>query len=292
MPIRFRCACGKSYQVAEEHAGRSMPCKACGENLTVPATSQSSSGKGSPKSGSGKGPPPVLAGKRKKKSKRRPEQLDDPATSGVEIPPKMIAMFAVPVVLVLCAIGYGVYKSRAPSGPAKPAGPAAMTTYVSEHGNFRVDHPEDWSADGGGGTGGRPPWVKFEPGDALFQIRASPTGASIGDIAGAGAGTFGVAELPEDLEPVAQVHEFRKIYVEADYNDYEETPAEIINLPYGEGRISEFTGDEGLLGADVRGYRVTLLGTQFQYNVIAKCPEDQWDDYSATFKKMIDSIDK
>src|SRR5882724_11077084 len=36
--IAFSCPkCGKSFRVADEHAGRSAHCKACGTNLTIPS---------------------------------------------------------------------------------------------------------------------------------------------------------------------------------------------------------------------------------------------------------------
>ena len=37
MPIRFKCVCGKLYQVKDEAAGRLVKCKACGKTVRVPA---------------------------------------------------------------------------------------------------------------------------------------------------------------------------------------------------------------------------------------------------------------
>ena len=36
MPITVTCTCGKQYQVANEHAGKSFTCKACNTSGTVP----------------------------------------------------------------------------------------------------------------------------------------------------------------------------------------------------------------------------------------------------------------
>jgi hypothetical protein len=38
MPISFQCGCGRTIRTAEENAGRSASCPACGVQLLVPAT--------------------------------------------------------------------------------------------------------------------------------------------------------------------------------------------------------------------------------------------------------------
>src|SRR5580698_1106631 len=43
MPIAFNCACGKSFSVKEEFAGKKTKCPACGAALIVPAVSSSPS---------------------------------------------------------------------------------------------------------------------------------------------------------------------------------------------------------------------------------------------------------
>ena len=200
-------------------------------------------------------------------------------------------MIAVPTVLVLGGIGYGVsqmYSSDGDGGGAgaQAAAPVKMVEYRSEHGGFSADYPEGWSEEGGGGTGGVPPYAKFKTGEALFEIRANRRGSAVS----AGVPMDTGEEIPEELEPVAQMHDFQKQKFKADYNDYEETPAKKIEIPFGNARISTFTGDEGLLGSKIKAYRVTLLGHNHQFNVTAKCPEKQWDEYEPMFMKMINSI--
>src|SRR5262249_51799963 len=36
--IRFRCACGKQFQVQAEYAGRKTKCPSCGEPVVIPKT--------------------------------------------------------------------------------------------------------------------------------------------------------------------------------------------------------------------------------------------------------------
>ena len=36
MPIKFKCPCGKAYQVADAHAGKAVKCPQCGQALTIP----------------------------------------------------------------------------------------------------------------------------------------------------------------------------------------------------------------------------------------------------------------
>ena len=36
MPIKFKCPCGRAYQVADEHAGKRVKCRACGAMIPVP----------------------------------------------------------------------------------------------------------------------------------------------------------------------------------------------------------------------------------------------------------------
>ena len=109
MPIRFSCECGKSYQVDDKHAGRSLTCKACGEPLIVPGSEPPKAARQPTKRSAGL--PPVVAGRSQKPKKRKRADVGETTSSDAKLSPGMIAMLVVPVVLVIGGIAYGVYRT-------------------------------------------------------------------------------------------------------------------------------------------------------------------------------------
>ncbi|MFO1095277.1 MAG: hypothetical protein U0992_18525 [Planctomycetaceae bacterium] len=157
-----------------------------------------------------------------------------------------------------------------------PPEPLTYSEHAHKEGNFKFDYPNGWEVASGGGTGGVPPWGTFSKDDVSVDIRADLKGASIADIANAGANQS-TEELPPELSPVAKVHQFQHdVKYKIEYDDFEETPGGFYDVPFGRGWLSEFTASEGAFGGKIHGYRLTLLGGMHQFNVICKCQEKNW----------------
>lgn len=300
MPIKFRCTCGKVYKVADDHAGRKIVCKGCGKKLKIPGAVEAAVAAGDSfefsselpdRSPKGAAPPPLVVGKRKRKP------AADAPSAAAEISSSRKTLLIAGLVLfgLVGAGGIAFVALDAGGGGGRDAAPPAPQQYVafsSEHGGFRCQYPEGWSAEQGGGTGGVPPWARFKDGTATIQIKASASGSAISDIAGAGQFPGGLDDqLDDDLTPIAQVHSFQRDKIALDYSDYEEKPGENVTIPWGEVRMSEFTASEGF-GSKVQGFRVTLTGVQWQFNMLCTCPPRKWDQYRPIFDHVIRSVDR
>ncbi len=296
MSIKFRCTCGKAYKVSEANAGRKMVCKGCKKTLRVP--------KGTPVPAAPKSeefefdddsardprsvtaaPPPLVNVKRKRRRQEETEKPRDPSKGRKTFLIAALALFG------LAGIGGVGYVVATSSSAAKaPAEPQMYVQYKSEEGGFSADAPDGWETDGAGGTGGLPPWARFKDGTASISIKADRIGNSMSDMFGASQAPGGLEEMPDELTPIAKLHEFQKERIALNYSDFEEQPGKNIKIPWGEVRIAEFTASEGF-GSSVRGYRMTMSSVQWQFNVVAKCPKRKWDQYQPIFDHVLHSID-
>ena len=154
--------------------------------------------------------------------------------------------------------------------------------------SFRCDAPKAWNVESRGGSGSIPPSVRIEKGAVKIVYRSSPSGAAIQDMAQAGANLAG--ELPDELKPVARVHDYQKEKFSHEMTNYREIGGvEKIDTGWGEGRLSIFTASTGLSGT-IYGYRVTLLTTQFQWNVVCQCnTKREFAAYQPMFRRVVES---
>lgn len=166
--------------------------------------------------------------------------------------------------------------------------PKDFEKFTEQNFNFSCEVPKDWEVDARGGQGNVPPTVRIEKGNIKIAYRSSMSGAAIQDMAQAGANQAG--ELPDELKPVAKVHEYQREKFKQETPDYTEVgPVERIDTGIGEGRLSEFTGSVGF-GGKFYGYRVTLLTTQYQWNVVCKCKtKREFEAYKPIFRRIIAS---
>jgi len=255
-----------------------------------------------------------LPGKPGAKKKRRDSEDDAPkskkkkkrsSSSDGTPKPALIAMLAILGLVGVGGIGFVLIKVF--GGGGAKAEPIDKTYAVAKHevANFSIDYPEDWTATPAGGSGGSPPSIQIEGDGAYFRVKGSLGGAAIGDMAQAGSNVGsnlglnlpgeGGAEVenagPEiDLEPVAAVHDLQGKFFEQDYDDYEETPGQKIDTPFGEGRISTYTAKKGMFGGKIKGFRASFLATDYNYNIYCYVPEGQFGQYEPIFRKMIGSF--
>lgn len=195
------------------------------------------------------------------------------------------------VAVGLVVLGLGIFlMTKLPSagGGGKVEVPQNFVEFSSAQGEIRCQVPKDWQTKSGGGTGGVPPHASFESGSVKVTFRSSPSGASFQMMAQAG--SQDPSEMPDELKPVSQVHEIQKRKFQDEMSGYQEqgNPVMIKTVGFGEGRMSEFTASAGLLGK-VYGYRVTLLGTNNQWNLVCQCSANQWKDFQPVFRRIIES---
>lgn len=216
------------------------------------------------------------------KKKKKKKTADDG-----ELDRKIMIGTGVSVGLVVLGLLIYLVVKMPPASAAKVEVPKDFVAFSTSQGELRCQAPKDWPAKSGGGSGGVPPFATFENGGIKIQFRSSQSGAAFQTMAQAGSQKE--EELRDEDKPVSQVHEIQKKKFEEEMSGYQEqgAPFMIKTAGFGEGRVSEFTASSGF--SKNYGYRVTLLGTNNQWNVICMCPANQWKEYQPVFLKIVES---
>lgn len=242
---------------------------------------------------------PVVKSKKNKKKKSREDDDDAGATKSKKGKPKRDSSSNLP--LILGGVGaavlvVGMIAFVAFSGVLSSVGKGGKVTLPAEYEEFansdiyfRCQVPKGWEAESKGGSGNIPPTVKIEKGRVKIMYRSSLSGAAMQDMAQAGANSA-TGELSDDQKPVYKVHEYQYQKFKAETPDHKESGApEMIKTGWGEGCMSEFTSTASF-GKRVFGYRVTLLTTQYQWNVVCTCPtKKEFEAYKPVFRRIIES---
>lgn len=213
------------------------------------------------------------------------------------IPPKLLyAMFGFAGIVLIGVVGlvFSSIKSSSEAYARSQAVPETFSPWTHEKGILSSDYPDGFEVSGGVGAGGAAPWAKFENKDqgVVIMVRASMSGSAISDIAKAQDAGFAAGDLVDPdqmaIDQVKEVHQFQREKMNAEYDTYEELGDRILDCKLGKGCVSEFRGSKVFLKS--QGFRATLLGSQFQYNVICKCPADRIEEYKPVFEHVIKSV--
>lgn len=191
------------------------------------------------------------------------------------------------LVRVGCGCALAAVLALVYAGCGSVAAPSAFAKYQAKDGSFDVEYPQGWAAEGGG-KGHY--WSKFTKGNAIIRVGTDVSGSLLGDIASAGmGGLMGEEEIPEELEPIAQVHQQGLEQVQIDRPNYKEQDPVKVTAPIGEGRRSEFA-DTTTLGGQLRGYRATFLSRDKRITVSCQCNGSNFDVLRPAFERVIESV--
>jgi predicted Zn finger-like uncharacterized protein len=171
----------------------------------------------------------------------------------------------------------------------KIVAPAKFAKFEPEVGNFGCEYPEDWTLKNGGGTGGVQSWAQFlSPDESVtISIRGNMSGAAMG---GAGLALTQGADSEEIEPPVVNIHHLMKNKFADDYPNYEELgDYQLLKTKMGDTCQSIFT-TKSLLGGKQRGYRVTLLTSRVQFNLICLCDDKMFDTMRPAFDQVVQTI--
>ena len=129
-------------------------------------------------------------------------------------------------------------------------------------------------------------WAKFSRDiqDVVIMIRASISGSEISEV-----DQIGIlrADNPEqaEMDALRGAADYQIEKMKVEYDTYEETNAK---TSFGKALVSDFNGSK-LLMQEV-GLRATVLGGQYQHNLICKCPADRLAEDRPMFSKVIESV--
>lgn len=296
--IQVECDCGRVIKTKDENAGRTVKCPECGDSLTLP-----SAGRRRPKPARSSGPPRGLpsrrtskksasvadlekAKQRRKQKKLQPKELDAAGQKKLDNATKIIfAVSGVVGLAVFGGIGYWIFTAGSGASASSNALPEKYVEFKSDRVNFTCLRPDGWEWTAGGGDGGDPPWAKFKRDDSLrVEIRAAVSGTLVSSIAQSMGG-----ENPDPLEPVRVAHNFRREQLTAGTDGYSEGPPEVVQTA-GFGPSLMSTYEETVYFSTEYGYRATVIGQQFQYNVKLVCDKDQLERFKPIIEKILESL--
>ncbi len=312
MPIQFQCDCGQKYSVKEEFAGKKTSCRQCGEVVQIPNPAKSTrpKPKAKPKPAEDEWdetafeeeededfeaaikPKEKKAGaslpikKSKGKSKKQRTDQPDGVPTGM-----IIAMVAGAAVVLLGGIGFltmnikGEGAQVAGGGAAVAAAVPKLAEVRNDLGNFAIAFPDGWDIKTGGGSGGMPPFATAESGSIYLSVKSDQHATALLTTSQ----NFDSENSRLEDFPVHRAHELVKVKLEAEFDAYEETAPKLISTKYGDGRISEFTAQEGLF-SKTKGLRATFLSNAWCLKITCKCPQKEFPKNEALFCKVIESF--
>ena len=148
---------------------------------------------------------------------------------------------------------------------------------------FHLDVPQGWESE----TGGKKTMTsaRVKKGSATIHVNESIVGSLMGDIAGAAQPDL---NAPDEMQPFAKVHEFKKKMFEDEYSKYEEEPAITVRNGFGKSRRSTFTCIQGI--TRMKGYRSTSMGVMTQITVTCLCAQKDWDICEPAFARAIETL--
>jgi hypothetical protein len=208
------------------------------------------------------GRPQPAVRKKKKKKKQAPSRW-----------PLYAGLAAVGVVALALSI-WAVVRLAGGSPPAKAV--TAWEKFSSEENEFGFDYPAGWDAKSFGIRDRREAEVKGE--GASIIVKQNLAGSLVGDIANAAARG---KPVPEELTPVAQVHEMRR---PQEPSTYREEPAVTVQTRFGSARRSAYTD------GSKRGYRATVLMHRTALDVFCECRASDWETLRPAFEHVIESL--
>lgn len=167
----------------------------------------------------------------------------------------------------------------------KVAVPNKFKHWNSGDGAFALDYPFGWLPQGGIDKNRGNSHVIFEKGGINIRVDASFQQSVMGDLLG---GAFDTTGLPDDAQPEAQLHAKNYEYYKENYTNYNELPAETIDIPIGSTRVAEFTATEGL--STIHGIRATTVTADKGVTFRAYAPESQWEDFKPVFYKLLEGM--
>jgi hypothetical protein len=196
-------------------------------------------------------------------------------------------MVGLGVAIVALLIVIGVMKA---SKPAIVAPPASYTLYVSPDKTFTCQGPKNWSYRDFGVEGRGIGGMIFDKGDAKLQINSSLLGSLMGDILKPPP-VPDDSGLPSPPPAIENLHAFYAPNVKKNYKEYREGSMAAFTQPaYGDARYSEFTARRSSYGPQLKGIRVTMLGTERGIEIVGECPEASWSKLRESYWQVMMSV--
>jgi len=294
MALKTRCThCGASFAMKNrDKEGAKIRCKKCGEPFVVQieeARQKKRAKRPEPADEWGELPAKVIGSNAVTRKKSAAEESESSANKPFIIVGGIVFFIAAWTGIIY---GLSLLDVKVDTGPAEIQQVNLPLKYgTSEQKNFAVQYPTDWSFETGGGTGGTPEWIRVQADDISINIRTNLRASALGDIT-SGGGTIQDEEMPEELEPIAQVHEMMKADLVSEMESYEEEAPEKVEARAGNSRISRFVGNRGFVGGGMAyGFRATVPRGNDKLKVTAICESEKvFKAHEELLRKIILSI--
>jgi hypothetical protein len=188
--------------------------------------------------------------------------------------------------------------------PDAAKAPTGFTPYVGSDKSFACQSPNGWKRSESGANGIMSS-VVFTSGTAKVSVTSDLKGSLMADLTRAnnaqtenlngslpeGMQEQAAAQMPKPVPPVEKLHIAGKKSLEEKIGDYAENAMTPFPCAFGEARLSEFTGDAGMLkGGKTHGYRATILSGDRRVTVVCRCPESDWSTLRPAFSTILQSL--
>jgi hypothetical protein len=214
--------------------------------------------------------------------------------------PLVVVLICGAVIVVAGLVGGGIFFLSSGFGATAKFDPpekyVPMRTGIAP---FTGMIPDGWQSGASGGVGGVPVFAKITDGGSIkIDIRQTEGSSNKGKMKKAIASGQEVHQIGgpsvgrlDEAPSVVATHEYHRGVVTKDFMSYKEGPARPIQTEgFGEGRISDFTGQEGIFSGKITGCRATLVSSGYQWNIVCKCLPGQFKDVLPVFEKIIASM--
>jgi hypothetical protein len=242
-------------------------------------------------------PTPGRLAPRKKKDKS-PAEAEKPGKPDAKARPAakksktlLIVAASFGGLVALAAIGSGIYLVQRGLAAPKFEPPQKYVDFKPDAFTLAASIPEGWERDYGGGRGGQPSWARFGDGKLRVEIRESISGGAMAQAAIAAAQKAGAdGGDPDARDPVLKIHLMQKDAFAENFHEYSEAPADRIKTGFGDSRVADFSGTEGMFRTKVKGCRATVMNSLRQFTISCKCPPSIFDQARPVFHKIVASV--
>lgn len=288
--IVWECECGRRGRTKAANAGRKLKCPDCDARIVI--------GDSDPEfddwyeedfGDSGPALPARLPkqGRRKKKPKK-PSAAEPQGTRPARLDKSTRLLIALGSVVGVCVlIGFISYlvSSYEEHQEQITKVPERWEDFQFPDGGFACEFPEGWEIRQGGGRGSVPPFVKFSDGDIRIEVRAGVSGSILNMPAQA----LGRDNPNDELAAVQAAHRFRREQLVAGTDGYTESDPDVVDTAgMGPSLIARF--EKKVLLDHSYGYRATVCGSMFQYNVTLVCPKDRVEIFRPAVEHVVSTM--
>ena len=216
----------------------------------------------------------------RKKKKRKPKKSEG-------LSPTALAGIIVTALVVVIGGGIFIAVKMMPKRQSQTMAEAVELTYEEfnhPQAAFRFEAPAGWEVETGGKTDNA--WVKLTKGESYIRISRNMIGSITMSQRNSEDGDLRYDEVNE-------MHRRKSaVLAEDSFKNFKEDPPQNFDTKgYGPAAMSAFTGGTGtVFTTKIKGIHGTAKGSHHQVDIVAICPEKQFETLRPAFEKAVRTL--